>query len=239
VGECIFCGGKPLTREHLWPRWLRDYFGTSHLPHRYGAAASSSNDVVDWNGPPATKTARLLCNVCNNDWGSRLEDAAKLLLLPMIQGHPKRLSQSSQRTATLWLAKTLMVMDRSHRRTTFVPEKDLRSLRAHDDLRTPAVAWISAYSGAQYAATAVTTPTETGDGWAGTIQVGELVMQMTTRNTVNGRFAREANEVFRKTRGWNVQIWPTAVVRRQWPPRHAKDDPAFETVAFPGRVPPR
>jgi hypothetical protein len=22
-GRCIFCGGRGLTKEHVWPKWLR------------------------------------------------------------------------------------------------------------------------------------------------------------------------------------------------------------------------
>lgn len=230
---CVFCGGRPLTREHLWPDWLRAYFGDPERLHRHGSSDDQRLDVLrEWTAKAATQTARITCKGCNNEWGSSMEDDAKPLLLPMISGKRQRLSQTSQRVISTWAAHTMMVIDHSHSRT-LIPDEHLALLRQTDNLPAGTVAWISAYSGSKYAASCVVAPSG-DDGWAATLQTGRLVIQMYSRTGGEEGIGR----LFRETRDWNIQVWPPRADRLMWPPRNSKNDDELERVAFPEGVAP-
>lgn len=241
--RCVFCGRGPLTKEHLWPAWLRAHFGDERFMHRHGSAVTTGpTEQAEWHAPAATQTAHLLCATCNNVWGSGIEGAAKPILLPMIRGHGKRLARSTQGIAAAWLAKTTMVFDRSHSRNRLISDEELRYVRAHSEPPPGSVAWISAYGGTRYVANLVSSPSpyfrsaddDSPVGWTVTLQVGALIMQMVCRSDA----VDMAPEFLRATRDLNVQIWPTVDVRRAWPPKHAKDDRTLEGVSFPSGEPP-
>ena len=80
---CIFCGGAALTREHVWPAWfLKEHAKTPVVMERTGSRTVTL--------PMATLqlVLRRVCASCNNEWMSRLENAAKPLLSPVIRGLP-------------------------------------------------------------------------------------------------------------------------------------------------------
>jgi hypothetical protein len=83
---CVFCerDGK-LTREHVWPQWVRSY-----LDHPAGAGTEtrtiirpSGTEEHSYKTRPANVVVKSLCEDCNNGWMSELEDRAKPVLLPI------------------------------------------------------------------------------------------------------------------------------------------------------------
>src|SRR5947208_5242727 len=90
---CIFCSGLPVTREHVFPKWLK---GILQIRQRtfeegfYAAEFSDSNErpdrlvfnnLTDGRQVPVTDfTLKLFCKRCNNGWMSDLESRAKNIL---------------------------------------------------------------------------------------------------------------------------------------------------------------
>ncbi|HEX8155861.1 MAG TPA: hypothetical protein VF526_00635, partial [Solirubrobacteraceae bacterium] len=78
---CIFCGsvGK-LSKEHVVPRWVGSAFPSSEreILHRFAWVSGepeshSPISGVDFDAPPFTWQARVVCAECNNGWMSSLE----------------------------------------------------------------------------------------------------------------------------------------------------------------------
>jgi hypothetical protein len=114
---CIFCGsvGK-LSKEHVVPRWIGSAFPSSErgVLHRFAwargeAESDSPISSLDFDAPPFTWQARVVCAECNNGWMSSLEARAKDLLIPMMRGEAQTLDQDAQRLIAIWATKTALV----------------------------------------------------------------------------------------------------------------------------------
>lgn len=242
---CIFCGTTPVTKEHLWPQWLRFYLGgrTKHL-YRHGMVGGGEDSVHEWLAPAATKERALMCKSCNGDWGAALEARSKDVLLPMILGHPKRLSQRSQATVALWAAKTAMVFDRSYpQKRWFIAQDHLESLRKQDEPPSGTFVWLAAYGLTTRIATHVSFPFPYFDpnvrgrsprGYGATLSIGHLVMQLLN----SAGYESRVEEALKETRKFVVPIWPLTAKSRSWPPRHSVDDEGLDALSFPTGRPP-
>ena len=115
-GACIFCGSKtnPLTREHVWGDWISRLFHPvrkrrQYTLHRRTRDQSTSSFVA----ASINLTARLVCQPCNNDWMSELEnDYVKPILSdPILRGDAIRFTVDDQVTLAAWAFKTAVLID--------------------------------------------------------------------------------------------------------------------------------
>jgi hypothetical protein len=102
---CLFCGGSPLTAEHVFPLWLHEVMGTS------GHVKISMGSRVLRTGPRLDVKLRRVCRTCNNRWMSALEGDFQGLMAGAIHGRPTRLDAAAQRTVALWAAKTWILLE--------------------------------------------------------------------------------------------------------------------------------
>ena len=101
-GICIFCGKGGMTKQHVWPDWLKLAVPRSFARHSQiythmdlqsvDRPLVSSPIVKSKQGDPAVKKVRKVCKSCNSGWMSRLETAAKPVLTPIIRGKNATLS---------------------------------------------------------------------------------------------------------------------------------------------------
>lgn len=103
--SCLFCGiTQPLTKEHVFPDWIRK---SGRRPPE-GVEQSSvlprplRVDCYTWK-------LKVMCEICNNEWGSALEQAAKPSLEMMIEGHSVQLDPAAQESLAKWAYKTALV----------------------------------------------------------------------------------------------------------------------------------
>ena len=93
---CIFCGGSPLTREHIWPRWMaRRYFD---VPHPVQSRDGRGTVVYRYKAKRIDQEGRVRGEGCNNGW-IRLEEDNRDVLIALIEG---TLSRSTRRSRTGW-----------------------------------------------------------------------------------------------------------------------------------------
>ncbi|MDB5181168.1 MAG: hypothetical protein JWO54_931 [Candidatus Saccharibacteria bacterium] len=110
---CIFCHreGQPLTREHVYPDWLSKLFDPKILGTN---VVSGANVNRVWQGAVFQQKVKLVCAECNNGWMSDIEGSVKDLLTSLAftyDGHT--LSQEDQRRLSLWVQKTVLVINKS------------------------------------------------------------------------------------------------------------------------------
>ena len=77
-------------------------------------------------GDPQSQGTTRVCIDCNNGWMSRLQQAAKPVLLPLIQGDPTRLSRQNQRLVARWATMSVMTSDFIDPNKQAVPIEDRR-----------------------------------------------------------------------------------------------------------------
>jgi hypothetical protein len=73
--SCVFCGRTPVTREHLWPDWLRREAGLREgfeFRIEQDADGVQTRDIT-FTTPPFTQVARAVCANCNGGWMSEIE----------------------------------------------------------------------------------------------------------------------------------------------------------------------
>jgi hypothetical protein len=102
--RCIFCGAFGVTKEHVFPHWLRAIF--PRLPtdtHTFG-----SLDWIDMPtvgqitiprqkkgpGQAGSKKVKVVCKDCNNGWLSTMEQSTKPLLERLVYGEAGRLGDA-------------------------------------------------------------------------------------------------------------------------------------------------
>lgn len=114
---CIFCGGTPVDREHLWAEWLHPLLPANKTHFRkvmdLNKRTGSSRAVRDFNrqGAPSTIRIRRVCRNCNSGWMSAHEVAVRPILEPMVRGSAAVLNADHQRMLTEYFTYKMMVAD--------------------------------------------------------------------------------------------------------------------------------
>lgn len=124
--RCPFCGTTTnLTKEHVWPQWLRDTPGAMELlANDHGERTPNLRSVMttDDEGRYQSEEVRLghwalrlpnvtvdVCKPCNTGWMSQLESCVAGLLKPLlIDQRPITLGEDDQRLLATWAYKTFM-----------------------------------------------------------------------------------------------------------------------------------
>jgi hypothetical protein len=151
--ECLFCGGGPLTSEHLIGRWAarfadaeqRDILQRSdregELPQR--------EDQRQWRARAYDRQARIVCKTCNTGWMSELEKTASQLLDPSALAD-RLLSRDEQTLLATWAMKTALTLNAAQpldRRT--IPLEVARLFGRDRKLPEGAYVWLASYTGSQ------------------------------------------------------------------------------------------
>ncbi|MGA2282513.1 MAG: hypothetical protein ABSH07_02370 [Candidatus Dormibacteria bacterium] len=130
VRSCVFCGSVgSLTREHVFPAWLRSLARFPQGRYRTGVIGST-DELHDWVGLAFNHTARRICRECNSGWLSRMEVAVSDLFHQLQEGHHVLLDERRQRLIAVWLYKTALTvtLTQSHEASR-IPGAHFRLLR--------------------------------------------------------------------------------------------------------------
>jgi hypothetical protein len=108
VKGCVFCGGKPLTLEHVWPQWL-----ANTLPWERTVTYRDALRNGEWEAPLFSLKVRRVCASCNSGWMSELEIAAKRMVTELIMQPPGYIliPPYQQKIVALWALKTSMMLE--------------------------------------------------------------------------------------------------------------------------------
>lgn len=120
---CVFCGATPLTKEHLWPDWMRRQLATSE---RFDYRLEQEEDGVEtrdlsFSSPPFTQTVRVVCATCNNGWMSAIEADAKPILEQLTEARGRHLHRAEQRKLAAWAFLKAIVFDHLHPSELSIP----------------------------------------------------------------------------------------------------------------------
>jgi len=140
VARCPYlCFGSGLTREHVWPEWLKQYIPRTHKTtfHQVKVVYSRepgkpvenerySKGHLTRQGDPASQRLRVVCKKCNTGWMSRLQQKAKPIMLPLINDEWRELDVDSQRILAAWITMFTMVIEFAHPMTAGVTAEHRR-----------------------------------------------------------------------------------------------------------------
>src|SRR6266571_4366584 len=105
--ECVFCGARANSREHAWPRWLRQSYPNVAQMRIVALAGQSRRvggkpeltvaDRRSYQGAPFDIRVRQVCSVCNGGWMSDLEMNVRPFLEVMLRGERLTLDVENHR----------------------------------------------------------------------------------------------------------------------------------------------
>jgi hypothetical protein len=225
--SCGYCGNadNPLTREHVWPRWLSGFFGEQVEPH---VSAEEDEVLHVWSAKLATQTVKRVCRACNNGWMADLENQARAPLTAVLDAQAMTLVPSEQGALARWALKTATACDLCNPQPA-APQAFRTELVGGGDPPDGIVVFIARYTGQRH-------PLLSG-GWTRQVRIAVggrpsmvHMMQLTVAigSVVFGVFGHGlAGTVDLRPVGWKAKyaqvVWPIAAPVR-WPPRVSLDD---------------
>ena len=156
MAQCLFCYETRLTKEHLWPDWIVRLFKT-RVPPRKGAYTAThyrrGQPVRSWRQNTITSRTRLVCQQCNNEWMSDVEQCAQPLLVPFIHTsrHHGPLTAEEHCALAAWVTLRSMVFESRHPedRWAYYSDEDRRSFAHADPMFPPdnTLIWMGPFDG--------------------------------------------------------------------------------------------
>ncbi|WP_328683129.1 hypothetical protein [Streptomyces sp. NBC_00343] len=121
---CVFCGGTPLTKEHVLPRWLKVALDPTVRRHRY--IRLSNGTVRQHDSTPLDAQVKIVCSECNSGWMNQLEENVRQFLPDLIRGNACTLDPEAQRALASWSVKTMLMLQYTHpAEVRVIPVSDL------------------------------------------------------------------------------------------------------------------
>ena len=147
--RCIFCGSaEKLTREHIWPNWLRAYVPRVEIDGRKNRHLMRTSDgeiregKLNRPGHTAAQRLQVVCRRCNNGWMSELQEAAKRVIVPLLSGDWANLDTTAQGILARWSIMFSMVFEHCRPSTTAIPQAHRTYLMESKDVPPDWVVWI-------------------------------------------------------------------------------------------------
>jgi hypothetical protein len=154
--KCIFCDyPATLTKEHIWPAWLRDFIPREAVSpdralHTTGLSWIDENDQrretmnvrsnLAQPGEMMDQKLAIVCGRCNGGWMSQLQERAKPFLIPRIQNDwSQQLNEWGQRTLPVWASMFTMVVEQADPNTVATSQRDRTALKL---TRDPVPGWM-------------------------------------------------------------------------------------------------
>src|SRR5690554_4784517 len=112
AGRCVFCSQYGLSKEHIWPEWMRAFVPrrfqkTVHsVVHRErpSGLVEATTGGLHRPGDPMSQRLRIVCTKCNGGWMSNLQKQAREPLVLLIQGSLDSVGPDEQRRLAAWCA---------------------------------------------------------------------------------------------------------------------------------------
>jgi len=153
-GRCVFCDGTGLTKQHIWPKWLKKINQPQVAAHEQVSISASylAPDQVTYTrkrrqGHSGTRTARKVCKKCNNGWIERLEERIRDVVTRALCGTLETLTTQTQRDLTAWATLVTMMAEFTHEPTLATPKDAYPALRLNQEPPAGWGVWVVRYNG--------------------------------------------------------------------------------------------
>lgn len=232
---CVFCGGSPVTKEHVFPQWLNRYLlpGRQQIEQaRYGVGGfdkTRQSIGLDF-------TVKKVCAQCNNGWMSRLEISSVGALEPLIiRQNLNLISLQQQRQIALWATKTAMMLDQTQQ-APLLPLHQLWRMRTHQAIPSGTRVWLGSCPERSPTVTSLTVISELTDVAApGTPQPVGFYCPMKIGHLCIYVFLPAVDVVIQHAREFHLsiaRIWPRRSSGLPFPPLvQPQNGQAFEAFA--------
>jgi len=227
---CGFCGGPGVTKQHLWPDWLRKAILDSQGGGK-GKKSGAANERGGKTKRPKTDkldtTVVMPCTACTNGWMSALEFDVKLFLAPMVAPGEKTILNEVRRLALVrWAVKTAMLYEYTGTEDRYFSDAERRAFKERFEIPENVWIWAARYEGStpvqglQRRAREREHPTPAA--YCLTIATGCLILQVFGFRKASGKLGMYAAFTPKEAL---IKLWPpTKVGRLDWPPQRIIND---------------
>jgi len=105
--SCLFCGRKPVTKEHIFPVWLSAWLrneGVTQFDFKTSLWGNRTTSEMGFK-------IKRFCDSCNGVWMGDMEAAVKPILTTMIRDtSPRSILQEGQIHLARWGFKTMLTL---------------------------------------------------------------------------------------------------------------------------------
>ena len=133
----MYCGGSPETYEHIFGDWLKNYMPKINIRHNLGKISGSKRRGI-WlpekqavvgrkNAVPHSWTVKCVCSKCNSGWMGDIQEAAKPVVAPMIEGQPLLLDRAAQTAISAWAASAAITAEFSRNNDVAITDEQRSS----------------------------------------------------------------------------------------------------------------
>lgn len=136
-GRCIFCDGTGLSKQHVWPDWLKNIIprnyekniqNLSHPIYSKDEKIVFNRIVIEKQGHMGVRKIRNVCSICNNGWMSKIEQEVKPLLTSMILGEKVILDKVEQTNISKWIIMTSIMAEFTDTKSMAIPAEHRKHL---------------------------------------------------------------------------------------------------------------
>ena len=157
VANCVFCGRSGVTKQHMWPDWLKTIIpreGSTSGQMIFHVRMAPMNkaviiqpDVKERRWHQGAHKIRNVCGQCNSGWMSRLETAAKPHLTSLILGKKCNLDKQAQHSLAAWIVMTSIMAEFTDIKTVSIPAIHRNQLRISGNPPDGWQIWTGRYHG--------------------------------------------------------------------------------------------
>lgn len=184
--SCVFCGcsDQKMSKEHLWPEWVRNLLPTSLAEQRvdYTMADSHLGEIRKIRLGLFDLTVKDVCQSCNTGWMHEIEEAMKRVTERLLLGGRRDLHSGGQATIAAWAALKMLVMSRVMPRRIVLAEDYRAIYDCRGSLQPPASMRV-------YTARAAWTNWQAPSGFFRVNAVGRGDLKPSNRDQIDGYLA--------------------------------------------------
>ena len=217
--QCTFCPEPATTGEHLWSNWVNPLLGKNR---RYIIRQRVQGNERNWESVGLHLKFPVLCDPCNNEWGSDIETRMKNVSAGMVRdGEPTLLSASDVATIAIYSQLKAFICDYGQDQVPlFYASQERRAFRADFTLPPGVNMWLARTPGTHgifngaYAKPPLETP-KRFHIYVFMVSIGQLVIQVTSARWTkksNRKYAAPPN--LTQASFWDrfsIPIWPNCV----------------------------
>lgn len=224
IKNCIFCGNNNLTKEHIFPHFMRKNlphyfeFGSNHYITRKsddGEEKITNGLLTRYNGRDHRDLKlKIVCAKCNNEWMSNIDNKSKNTLISLLADGAINIRRENYFTLATWVTKFLMVYEYADTETITITDNDRLLFKNNQQPMDNLIVYIGNFSGIRHAMSIwhrkleFSTPLEIFSGQITIFTIGKSFILTASANS-NSFIELQITNIneFAKRKGLKI-IWP-------------------------------
>lgn len=146
--KCMFCEKAGVSDEHLWSEWLHRFLPRFPENKRVQAVRRTVRGQIfqekpkERPGEPWNVVSRAACESCNNGWMSRIDEATKPVMLPLVKGDASVCWPEDMKALAQWIWLKTIVGEHMSPGEEVTPAEDRRRFMERREIPSSVRMWV-------------------------------------------------------------------------------------------------